>query len=58
MVSEWDVVWRLALTFGLTAAIGLERELRQKSAGLRTHTLVGLGCGAVHDGRRATASPT
>jgi putative Mg2+ transporter-C (MgtC) family protein len=43
MVSEWDVVWRLALTFALTAAIGLERELRQKSAGLRTHTLVGLG---------------
>ena len=43
MRSEWDLVWRLALTFGLTAAIGLERELRQKSAGLRTHTLVGLG---------------
>ena len=43
MASEWDVLWRLGLTLVLSAAIGLERELRQKSAGLRTHTLVGLG---------------
>jgi putative Mg2+ transporter-C (MgtC) family protein len=43
MRSEWDLVWRLGLAFGLSAAIGLERELRQKSAGLRTHTLVGVG---------------
>ena len=27
----------------LSALIGLEREIRQKSAGLRTHTLVGVG---------------
>lgn len=27
----------------LSAAIGLERQLRAKSAGLRTHTLVGVG---------------
>jgi putative Mg2+ transporter-C (MgtC) family protein len=27
----------------LAAAIGLEREIRQKDAGLRTHTLVGVG---------------
>ncbi len=27
----------------LSAVIGLEREVRQKSAGLRTHTLVGVG---------------
>jgi putative Mg2+ transporter-C (MgtC) family protein len=33
----------LALAFGLSALIGLEREWRQKSAGLRTHTLVGAG---------------
>jgi putative Mg2+ transporter-C (MgtC) family protein len=33
----------LALAFGLSALIGLEREWRQKAAGLRTHTLVGLG---------------
>lgn len=33
----------LALAFGLASLIGLEREWRQKSAGLRTHTLVGVG---------------
>ena len=36
-------LWSLALAFGLSSVIGLERELRQKSAGLRTHTLVGVG---------------
>jgi putative Mg2+ transporter-C (MgtC) family protein len=33
----------LALAFVLSSFIGLEREWRQKSAGLRTHTLVGIG---------------
>jgi putative Mg2+ transporter-C (MgtC) family protein len=33
----------LGLAFGLSSLIGLEREWRQKSAGLRTHTLVGFG---------------
>ena len=33
----------LALAFMLSATIGLEREIRHKSAGLRTHTLVGFG---------------
>jgi putative Mg2+ transporter-C (MgtC) family protein len=33
----------LGLAFVLSSLIGLEREWRQKSAGLRTHTLVGLG---------------
>ncbi len=33
----------LGLAFRLSSLIGLEREWRQKSAGLRTHTLVGLG---------------
>lgn len=36
-------VGELALAFALSSLIGLERELRQKSAGLRTHTLVGVG---------------
>src|SRR5271169_2127049 len=31
----------LALAFVLSASIGLEREIRQRSAGLRTYTLVG-----------------
>ena len=33
----------LGLALLLSACIGLEREIRQKNAGLRTHTLVGLG---------------
>jgi putative Mg2+ transporter-C (MgtC) family protein len=43
MSSEWDLLWRLGLALVLSSAIGLEREMRQKSAGLRTHTLVGVG---------------
>jgi putative Mg2+ transporter-C (MgtC) family protein len=31
------------LALVLSTLIGLEREIRQKNAGLRTHTLVGLG---------------
>src|ERR1700761_9148376 len=42
-VNEWDLIWRLGLALLLSASIGLDRELRQKSAGLRTYTLVGLG---------------
>src|ERR1700722_10906056 len=38
----WLQVGELALAFVLSAAIGLEREIRQKSAGLRTYTLVGM----------------
>ncbi|GHF34622.1 putative magnesium transport MgtC family protein [Streptomyces mashuensis] len=33
----------LSLALLLSSLIGLERELQQKSAGLRTHTLVGVG---------------
>jgi len=36
----------LALAFGLCALVGLEREWRQKAAGLRTYTLVGVGAAA------------
>jgi putative Mg2+ transporter-C (MgtC) family protein len=36
-------VGELAAAFGLSALIGLEREWHQKAAGLRTHTLVGVG---------------
>jgi putative Mg2+ transporter-C (MgtC) family protein len=38
-----DAVWRLLLAAGLGAAIGLEREYRQKPAGLRTNILIALG---------------
>jgi putative Mg2+ transporter-C (MgtC) family protein len=39
----WRQAGELGLALVLSAAIGLEREIRQKSAGLRTHTLVGVG---------------
>ncbi|MGH3295237.1 MAG: MgtC/SapB family protein [Trebonia sp.] len=39
----WRQVAELCLALVLSAAIGLEREVRQKNAGLRTHTLVGVG---------------
>jgi putative Mg2+ transporter-C (MgtC) family protein len=32
----------LGLAFPLSAAIGTERVVRQKSAGMRTHTIVGV----------------
>lgn len=43
----WLQVGELALAFVLSALIGLEREFRQKSAGLRTHTLVGLSAALI-----------
>jgi putative Mg2+ transporter-C (MgtC) family protein len=38
----WLQLAELTLAFALSALVGLEREIRQKSAGLRTHTLVGV----------------
>jgi putative Mg2+ transporter-C (MgtC) family protein len=38
----WRQAAELCLALVLSAAIGLEREVRQKNAGLRTHTLVGV----------------
>jgi hypothetical protein len=37
----WPQLAELGLTLVLSAAIGLERAIRHKSAELRTHTLVG-----------------
>ena len=39
----WRQAGELGAALLLSAAIGLEREIRQKDAGLRTHTLVGIG---------------
>lgn len=36
-------IWLLLATFVLTSLIGIERQVRQKSAGYRTHVLVGMG---------------
>jgi putative Mg2+ transporter-C (MgtC) family protein len=38
-----DLVLRLAVAAALGGAIGLERELREREAGLRTHLLVSVG---------------
>jgi putative Mg2+ transporter-C (MgtC) family protein len=38
-----EVVLRLVAAAALTGAVGLERELRERAAGLRTHMLVGVG---------------
>jgi putative Mg2+ transporter-C (MgtC) family protein len=47
MGQSWVQLSELALAFILSASIGLEREIRQKSAGLRTYTLVGFSSALV-----------
>jgi putative Mg2+ transporter-C (MgtC) family protein len=42
-IEGWTQVGELAAAFALSMIIGIEREIQQKSAGLRTHTLVGVG---------------
>jgi putative Mg2+ transporter-C (MgtC) family protein len=42
-LPAWELLLRLGLAVFLCALIGLERELREREAGLRTHMLVGLG---------------
>jgi putative Mg2+ transporter-C (MgtC) family protein len=43
MISQWQALVDVAIALGLCGVIGFEREWRQKSAGIRTHTLVGVG---------------
>lgn len=43
----WEQVGSLALALVLAATIGLERELRGKSAGLRTHTIIGFAAALI-----------
>jgi putative Mg2+ transporter-C (MgtC) family protein len=40
---EHDIAARLLVTVVLAGALGIERELKGRGAGLRTHVLVGLG---------------
>jgi putative Mg2+ transporter-C (MgtC) family protein len=42
-ISWAEVALRLFAAAALTGAVGLERELRERAAGLRTHMLVGVG---------------
>jgi putative Mg2+ transporter-C (MgtC) family protein len=43
----WPQLAELGLAFVLSALIGAEREIRHKSAGLRTYTLVGFGAALI-----------
>jgi putative Mg2+ transporter-C (MgtC) family protein len=42
-IEGWHQIGELTVAFLLSMSIGVEREIRQKSAGLRTHALVGVG---------------
>lgn len=42
-LSQWEGLMRVALAAILGGVIGIERELREKSAGLRTNMLVSMG---------------
>ncbi|PWU17796.1 MAG: hypothetical protein C5B48_15530 [Candidatus Rokuibacteriota bacterium] len=42
-LAWWQIVVRLAVAAGLGGAIGIERELREREAGFRTHLLVSVG---------------
>lgn len=41
--TTWTELVLLLVAFVLSMVIGIERQLQQKSAGMRTHTLVGTG---------------
>jgi putative Mg2+ transporter-C (MgtC) family protein len=42
-ISHWEVLLRLAVAAALGGAVGFERELRERQAGLRTHLVVCVG---------------
>jgi putative Mg2+ transporter-C (MgtC) family protein len=42
-LDGWEALLRLAIACALGAAIGFEREIRDREAGIRTHLLVSLG---------------
>lgn len=43
MMSEIEIISRLAISFVLGGLIGLERQIHRRAAGLRTHILVCVG---------------
>jgi putative Mg2+ transporter-C (MgtC) family protein len=46
MIENYEVIARLVLALAAGAAIGAERQWRQRTAGLRTNALVALGAAA------------
>ncbi len=49
----WTLILRVLAAAGLSAVIGLEREMHGRPAGLRTHVLVGIGAALVMAGGEA-----
>jgi putative Mg2+ transporter-C (MgtC) family protein len=47
VTQDWRAIVDILVALGLCSIIGLERQWRQKSAGLRTHTLVGVGAALI-----------
>ena len=46
-ISSWEIVLRLVLSVLLGGAIGFEREVGNRPAGLRTHILVSIGAALI-----------
>lgn len=46
-MPDLEPLWRILIAAGLTVPIGLDRELRGKAAGLRTHVVVGVASAAL-----------
>lgn len=44
---DFEPLWRVLIAAGLTLPVGLERELRGKAAGLRTHVVVSVASAAL-----------
>ena len=42
-IATWEILVRLLVAAALGGAIGIERELRERDAGFRTHLLVSVG---------------
>jgi putative Mg2+ transporter-C (MgtC) family protein len=42
-IAWWEILLRLGVAAALGGAIGIEREIRERQAGLRTHMLVSVG---------------
>ena len=47
-LATWEILVRLAAAAALGGVIGIERELREREAGFRTHMLVSRRGRAVH----------
>lgn len=47
MLTIWDVSFRLLVVVLIGSAIGVDREIKNRPAGMRTHVLVGVGAALI-----------